>query len=570
MTARSVRAAPRSRSFRADRIAWIVFLAVLVVASVGTRSWLHRSVRGVGAAPVPLTLDYRLPVLAYERVARGAQNLPPDRLAEHFEALWAAGFHPVSLRQVREAYRGGAPLPERPILITFDGGHLSTYQAADPLLRRMKWPAVMFVDPRLQEERHATYVYWDRLQRMVDSGLWDVGTVGPWPDAARLVERRLRSYRVLATAHRAKPGEEAGSDARAAVGFETAWFGVNAPDADPARLVRLRVQRAWSGGELVDRLHASLAAPEVGVSGDPPPVGSVRWACSIGRLDADADVATLTGAPRAEAWLAGTEWARDFVLEAEVRPEHGPFWVVQEAVASRDAWRWGGTERTVYLQRVRPGRRIDVLARADVGSRPGSWHTLRVVKRGDGVWVQWDGAAVRHLPRTVAARWRGYVGFSTGSPKEPGRMSVRRVRFAAIPYALRVVNASPSEREIKSLLADVPRLAGVSPPGLVQDGARLTRRPVDGELLKMLAGRGAWDVVPTVELKGEAASADTARAAEIADVAAREGWAGVRVVVRDLAPAARPAWRDAAPDWRRLFDRRGLRLVLELERGSAR
>jgi hypothetical protein len=86
----------------------------------------------------------------------------------------------------------------------------------------------------------------------------------------------------------------------------------------------------------------------------------------------------------------------------------------------------------------------------------------------------------------------------------------------------------------------------------------------------MVAARGAWDVVPTVELKGEPASADPARAAEIADVAGRKGWAGVRVVVRDLTPVVRSTWRDAAPAWRRLFERRGLRLVLEPLQRSTR
>jgi hypothetical protein len=70
-----------------------------------------------------------------------------------------------------------------------------------------------------------------------------------------------------------------------------------------------------------------------------------------------------------------------------------------------------------------------------------------------------------------------------------------------------------------------------------------------------------------VELTGEA---DSARAAELADVAERQGWAGVRVIVRELGPAGRAAWRDAAPAWRRLFERRGLRLVLEPPTGSAR
>jgi hypothetical protein len=545
-----------------------VGVALVIGAATGARVWLHRRVPGVDAPPRAVTADYRLAVLAYERVAASARGLAPSRLAEHLEALRAAGFHPVSLRQVHDAYRRGAPLPDHPILITFDGGHLSTYEAADPLLRRLRWPAVVFVDPRRQEERHATYVYWDRLQRMVDSGVWDVGTIGPWPDAARAVERHLGPYRVLGAAGRSGAGAGAGGVDAPPLAFENAWFGVNAPEADPARLARVRVQPGWSGRELVERLRASLSAPGLDPRGEPPAVGAAGWSCSIGRLDVSGDAVTLTGAPRAEAWLAGTEWARDFVLEAEVRADAGPFWLVQQAVGARDAWRWGGNARALYLQRVRPGSRIDVLARSDGGSGPGGWHTVRVVKRGDGVWVQWDGAATERLPRAVGARWRGYVGFSTGGPGEPGRLSLRRVRFAAIPYAVRAVSASPSRRETRALLADAPRVAGISPPGLVQRGETLERRVVDAQLLTMLAARGAWDVVPSVELDGRAA-ADPARAAEIADVAADEGWAGVRVVLRDLGPRARAAWDHAAPGWRRLFERRGLRLVIDQEPGSA-
>lgn len=560
MSAPTVPAALRARSFRADRIAWVVFLALIAGSIAATEAWLHRRVRTPDAAPVAVTHDFRLPVLAYDRVVTG-ERLDAERVAEHFEALRADGFHPVSLRQVREAYRGGAPLPARPILITFDGGHLSTYDAVDPLLRRLRWPAVMFVDPRLQEERHATYVYWDRLQRMVDSGLWDVGTVGPWPVAARVVERHLGGYEVLARARR--PGDADGAGAAPPLAFENASFGVNDPGNDPARLFRLRVPPGWSGRELVERLRASLAAPEAAASGEPAPVAPMAWACSIGQLEPTGDGLVLTGAPRAEAWLAGAEWARDFVLEAEVRPAGGAFWVSHQAVGSKQQWRWGGTERTLYLQRVQPGSPIEVVWRADVASGRGGWHKFRLVKRGRGVWVEWDGRRLEPLPHVVSAPWRGYVGFSTGSAKEAGRLLLRNVRFAAFPYEVRTVSGSPSEAEIQALLGDAPRLAAISPPGLVEEGATLTRRQQDDGLLAMVAAYGAWDIVPTIELTGDESAISPRRAAELADLAVREGWAGVRVSTRDLPAAARAAWRDAAPSWQRLFGRRELRLVLD-------
>ena len=148
----------RSRSWRADRRAWGAVLAAILVAVPATTAWLHRRVR----SDDPIQgggREFRLPVLAYDRVgsAPGA-HVTAERVAEHLEALRAAGFHPVSLGQVASAYRSGAPLPARPVLLTFDGGHLSTYRAVDPLLRPRRWPAVMFVDARLPERRDAVYL----------------------------------------------------------------------------------------------------------------------------------------------------------------------------------------------------------------------------------------------------------------------------------------------------------------------------------------------------------------------------------------------------------------------------
>jgi hypothetical protein len=138
------------------------------------------------------------------------------------------------------------------------------------------------------------------------------------------------------------------------------------------------------------------------------------------------------------------------------------------------------------------------------------------------------------------------------------------VRFAALPYRLRPVSASPPQREVQALLRDAPRLAAISPPGLRQVGSRFVPQDANRRLLAMIAARGGWDVVPAVELSGPGALADPARAAEIADLAHREGWAGVRLVVAGLSAPVAEAARAAAPSWERAFDRRDLRLVLDI------
>ncbi len=560
MIRRDVPPALRSRSFRSDRIAWVVFAVVVLVAALGTRAWIHRRVRVEGPAAAQASTAFRLTVLSWDRVGQRSSesHLEERRLAEQLEALRAAGYSPVSLRQVHAAYRDGAPLPERAVLLTFDGGHLSTYQTVDPLLRRLKWPAVMFLDPGLQERRDATYVYWDRLRRMIDSGLWDVGTFGDGAERAGLVARRLGGYAVLASVSSAQVEAEARAAGSPSLSFENSLFGVNDASADPRRLFRIRVPREWSGRDLVERLAFSLGAPGARTCGDAEPVPLARWVSATGRLDTSSDGVTLTGGPRGEAWLAGGEWAQDFVFEAEVRPDRAAFWIVQQAVGSREQWRWGGTDRTLYLQRLRPGKPVEVVSQVELPSARDTWHALRVVKRGDGVWVEWDGAQVADMPRSVAARWRGHVGLATGSPREAGRVTFRNARFAAIPYRVRAVSASPPPAEVRDLLADAPCLAAISPPGLVESGGHeLARRAADRPLLAMLAARGAWEMIPAVELSTEALAADPARASEVAELAADEGWAGVRLV------PTRPPARAAMETWQPVFGRRGLRVLVD-------
>ena len=107
----------------------------------------------------------------------------------HMDWLQGHGYHPVSLTQVRAAAAGGAALPERPVLLTFDDGLRSVYTHAFPVLRSYGYPAVVavvtgWVD--LPAERqveygprpflHDDFVTWDQLREMQASGLVEVAS----------------------------------------------------------------------------------------------------------------------------------------------------------------------------------------------------------------------------------------------------------------------------------------------------------------------------------------------------------------------------------------------------------
>ena len=90
-----------------------------------------------------------VPVLMYHVIApppAGAPfpglYVPPLQFAAQMQALKTAGWHAVTLDQLRAYWTRGAKLPAgKPIVITFDNGYHSQYAAALPVLRKMGWVA---------------------------------------------------------------------------------------------------------------------------------------------------------------------------------------------------------------------------------------------------------------------------------------------------------------------------------------------------------------------------------------------------------------------------------------------
>lgn len=115
----------------------------------------------------------RLPTLVYHYVGPPRADLAPSlcvtpaRLRRHLSWLAALGFVGIRATDWLAWVRGEAPLPRRPVLLTFDDAFAATADHALPLLRERGWGATVFAVSRLR----------------VNS--WDGGTV-PLMDAAAL------------------------------------------------------------------------------------------------------------------------------------------------------------------------------------------------------------------------------------------------------------------------------------------------------------------------------------------------------------------------------------------------
>ena len=97
----------------------------------------------------------RVPILMYHVIAAAPAGeaypelwVPPERFAAQMEAVARAGYEAVTLEQVLAGWDDGAPLPERPIVITFDDGYISQSVNAGPVLERLGWPGVLYLTLR--------------------------------------------------------------------------------------------------------------------------------------------------------------------------------------------------------------------------------------------------------------------------------------------------------------------------------------------------------------------------------------------------------------------------------------
>lgn len=90
-----------------------------------------------------------VPILTWHAVMepQSEYDTAPDALAAQLDALRAAGFHAVSLREVIAHEDAGAPLPDKPVVLTFDDGTRDHFATVLPLLRAREMRATFFVVP---------------------------------------------------------------------------------------------------------------------------------------------------------------------------------------------------------------------------------------------------------------------------------------------------------------------------------------------------------------------------------------------------------------------------------------
>ncbi|CAB4920051.1 unannotated protein [freshwater metagenome] len=226
------------------------------------------------AAPAAARGSYRgrVPILMYHVI-----TAPPpgtaypelwtskERFAATMRLLAKAGYRGVTLAQVRAAWTGGPGLPAKPVVVSFDDGYLSQYTHAKPVLRRLGWPGVLYLEGKNLGTGGLTV---RQVRGMIDAG-WELGAHSlTHPDLTTLdtagLRREVAGSRALLRRRFGVPVESfcypAGrNDAtvRAAVrdaGYDDATTvepGIAGPTDDRLSLPRIRVDAATTPGTVL-------------------------------------------------------------------------------------------------------------------------------------------------------------------------------------------------------------------------------------------------------------------------------------------------------------------------------
>lgn len=118
------------------------------------------------------------PILMYHHVdpeqsGSNRYNTSPEVFAAQMQALDDWGYTTITASQLVTAITQGAPLPPRPIVITFDDGHYSVYKYAFPIMQEHGFVGVTYV----VANRLKSYGFTGptQLEEMISAG-WEVGS----------------------------------------------------------------------------------------------------------------------------------------------------------------------------------------------------------------------------------------------------------------------------------------------------------------------------------------------------------------------------------------------------------
>jgi len=112
----------------------------------------------------------KVPVVMYHDILPEKEvffDVTPAEFEEHLRLIHDKGLTPISLDQLTTHLRTGLPLPEKPILLSFDDGYGGHYEYVYPLLKKYGYPGVFSIyTAKVGDNEGRSHVDWEQLRQM--------------------------------------------------------------------------------------------------------------------------------------------------------------------------------------------------------------------------------------------------------------------------------------------------------------------------------------------------------------------------------------------------------------------
>lgn len=122
----------------------------------------------------------RAPILMYHYVSdlpddadeyRTDLSISPEMFQAHMDALYTRGYTPISLYDLDDALLTGTPLPDDPVVLTFDDGYLDHYTNVLPVLKRYDFTGTFFVITGTADAGDPAHLSWTQIGQMAQAGM---------------------------------------------------------------------------------------------------------------------------------------------------------------------------------------------------------------------------------------------------------------------------------------------------------------------------------------------------------------------------------------------------------------
>jgi peptidoglycan/xylan/chitin deacetylase (PgdA/CDA1 family) len=154
---------------------------------IPTPTWVTQ---GPDAVQVPILIYHHIEVSPID----SRYYVRPDRFEDQIKLLRDWEYTSISTELLVKAITQGAKLPPRPVIITFDDGHLDNYTTAFPIMQKYSFTGVLYIVGKYLGT--PGYMNSDQIIEMYHAG-WEVGSHSMSHPDTTILEPEQQRYEIV-------------------------------------------------------------------------------------------------------------------------------------------------------------------------------------------------------------------------------------------------------------------------------------------------------------------------------------------------------------------------------------